>query len=59
MKAARIVTDLMLLAGAGAVTYGVWAMLPPAGFIAGGALLLAAALARGQAESIAVSRDKK
>jgi hypothetical protein len=34
--------DLLLLAGAGSVAYGAWAIYPPAGFIVGGALVLLA-----------------
>ena len=59
MKAARIATDLVLLAGAGAVTYGAWDLLPAAGCITGGALLLVAGLARGRAEASAGYQNKR
>ncbi len=39
-----ILRDLAGLAGAGLVAYGAWLLAPPAGFITGGLLLLAAAL---------------
>lgn len=38
-----LVRDLVGLAGAGLVAYGAWLIYPPAGFLAGGALLIAAA----------------
>lgn len=38
-----IVRDLVGLAGAGLVAYGGWLIYPPAGFIIGGLLLIAAA----------------
>ena len=38
-----LIIDLAGLAGAAAITYGMWQIYPPAGWIAGGALGLAAA----------------
>lgn len=38
-----LVRDLVGLAGAGLVSYGAWLIYPPAGFLAGGVLLIAAA----------------
>jgi len=54
----RVATDIMLLTGAAAMAYGAWDLLPAAGWITGGALLLLAALARGRAEAMA-PRDGK
>lgn len=39
-----VVRDLAGLAGAGGVSYGAWLIYEPAGFIVGGALLLAGAI---------------
>jgi len=39
-----LMVDLAGLAGAGAVAYGAWMIYPPAGFIVGGALVLAGTL---------------
>lgn len=39
----QLVIDLAGLAGAAAIAYGAWLVHEPAGFIIGGALLLAAA----------------
>ena len=36
----RWLPDVMLIAGAAAVSYGAWLCYPPAGFIVGGALTL-------------------
>lgn len=49
----KYLADILLVAGAGAVTYGAWALEPMVGVITGGALLLAAGLARARAESLA------
>ncbi len=42
---------MMLLTGAAAVSYGGWLAYPPAGFIAGGLLLMTAGVMRGLAEA--------
>jgi hypothetical protein len=44
MKPAELLRDLAGVAGAGAVSYGAWLAWPPAGFIAGGAILVGGAL---------------
>ncbi len=44
--------DLMLVAGWLGVAYGAWVWFEPAGFITGGVLLLAGALARGRARAV-------
>lgn len=36
------VPDMLMAAGAALISYGVWAIYPPAGFITGGVLLLVA-----------------
>jgi hypothetical protein len=36
------VPDMLIFAGAASISYGAWLMYPPAGFITGGLLLLAA-----------------
>lgn len=41
--AAVLLWDAVGLAGAASLVYGVWSIYPPAGFIAGGVLALAAA----------------
>jgi ABC-type protease/lipase transport system fused ATPase/permease subunit len=48
-RLAALARDLAGLAGAGLVAYGAWLVYRPAGFIAGGVLLIAASilLARG------------
>ncbi len=51
MKLAIVILhDLIGVIGAALVAYGAWLVFPPAGFITGGVLLLAAALllSRGQ-----------
>lgn len=47
---AALARDAAGLAGAGLIAYGAWLVYAPAGFIAGGALLIAGALllARGE-----------
>ncbi len=46
--AARLLPDLIRdasgIAGAGSIAYGAWLIYPPAGFIAGGGLVLAGVL---------------
>ena len=49
----KYMADILTVAGAGAVTYGAWTLEPMAGVITGGALLLAAGLARARAEALA------
>lgn len=44
MKLSEIIADLAGIAGAGLLSYGSWLSYEPAGFIVGGALLLAGAL---------------
>lgn len=39
-----VVRDILALAGAALVAYGAWLIYAPAGFIAGGVLLLAATI---------------
>ena len=39
-----VVRDLAGLAGVGLVSYGAWMIYPPAGFVAGGLLLIVGAL---------------
>ena len=39
-----VVRDLAGLSGVGLVSYGAWLIYPPAGFIAGGSLLIVGAL---------------
>lgn len=39
-----VLRDLAGLAGAGVIAYGAWSIYPPAGWIAGGILMLAASL---------------
>ena len=55
----KIVTDIMLVIGMGSVAYGAWLLDPAAGLITGGALLLAAGLARGRAEAFADHQNKR
>jgi hypothetical protein len=43
-----ILRDLAGLAGAGAIAYGAWLIHEPAGFIAGGVLLVCGALLAGR-----------
>jgi hypothetical protein len=43
VSAPAVLRDLAGLAGAGCVAYGAWLLLPAAGFIVGGALLMAGA----------------
>ena len=45
MRAQIVVIDLLILGGAGAITWGVWQMHGPAGWITGGALAMACGLA--------------
>jgi len=45
--APALIRDLAGLAGVGLIAYGAWLVLPAAGFIAGGVLLLAGALLSG------------
>lgn len=40
--------DVIFLAGAGTVAYGVWQIYPPAGIIALGLVMVAVALGRGR-----------
>lgn len=55
-----MVEDILLVVGSFGITYGAWVWFEPAGFITGGVLLLAGALARGRARAVAVaSRGKK
>ena len=42
MKVARIVPDVLLIAGAAIVSFGAWLAWPPLGFVVGGFLILAA-----------------
>lgn len=42
MKQYQYLPDVLLIAGAAAVSYGAWSAWPPAGFMAGGFLLLVA-----------------
>lgn len=51
MKLAALLTDLLLIAGAGGVAFGVWRIDPNVGYIVAGSLLLAAGIARGRAEA--------
>lgn len=44
MKRTDLIRDAAGLAGAAAVTFGAWSIYAPAGFIAGGLMLLAAAV---------------
>jgi hypothetical protein len=45
-----ILRDLIGLAGAASIAFGAWMLHPAAGFIVGGVLALAGALALGRAE---------
>jgi hypothetical protein len=36
----KILPDLLLLSGAGLLSYGSWLIYPPAGFVVGGILVL-------------------
>nr|WP_294549941.1 hypothetical protein [uncultured Rhodopila sp.] len=42
-RIAEALTDLAGIAGAGLVSWGVWQIYPPAGYVAGGILLMAGA----------------
>jgi hypothetical protein len=48
---AILIRDLVGIAGAGSVAYGAWLLHPAAGFIVGGALALAGAIAQGRADA--------
>ncbi len=48
----------MLLAGWCCITYGAGVIYEPAGFITGGVLLLAGALARGRAQAVAAAAPR-
>ena len=43
LRWSQILADLAGIAGAGLSAYGAWLIYPPAGFIVGGALLIAGA----------------
>lgn len=43
MRWQQVIADLAGLIGAGLSAYGCWLVFPPAGFIVGGALLIAGA----------------
>jgi hypothetical protein len=44
----KVVCDLAGLSGVASIAYGAWLIFPPAGFLVGGALLLAGALLMGR-----------
>lgn len=39
---AGLVPDVLMVTGTGAIAYGAWMVYPPAGWLAGGALVLTA-----------------
>lgn len=45
MKAVVVARDAAGITGAGLIAYGAWLIFPPAGFIVGGLLVLAGAIA--------------
>jgi hypothetical protein len=49
-KAAVILRDVVGLAGAASITYGAWLFNPASGFVVGGFLAVAGALALGRAD---------
>lgn len=49
----RWVADVLLVTGAALVSYGAWVWFEPAGYITGGALLLAGGLGAARAEAMA------
>lgn len=53
MRFAAILSDLLLVVGAGGISYGVWCIDPHVGYIVGGSLLLTAGIMRGRAEAMA------
>ena len=55
--ARELAWELVGLGGAGAITYGAWLILEPAGWIAGGGLVLAAFVSRGLAQARASARN--
>lgn len=50
ISARDVALDLIAIGGAAAITYGVFLIFPPAGWIVGGALALAAAILANVAE---------
>jgi hypothetical protein len=47
----KLLPDLLLVMGAGAVTYGCWLAYAPAGYVIGGALAVAQGLALARAHA--------
>jgi hypothetical protein len=52
-------SDVLLVIGAGAMTYGTWRLDPNAAIILGGALVFTAGIARGVADGLARRRGVK
>lgn len=54
----ELIADYLGLSGTGLLSYGAWLVYPPAGFIVGGALLLAAGWLLGASAPVAAPEQE-